>query len=285
VLRTLLDLTHLDQFGWIDALDVLLLAVVIYYLVVLIRGTRAVQMLVGVIVLVLAYWASGLPEGNHLRTVHRVLGSFLFYVPFALIVIFQDTIRRALAGLARNPFRLLATPLTDPMIQEIALATTTLAARRHGALIVVEREQGLRDQAETGIPIDAALSYDLLINIFAPHTPLHDGAVIVSDGRIKAAACFLPLGGGGELTRELGTRHRAAMGIAEETDALAIVVSEETGTISICDGARIVRGLDARGVRDYLRGRLLPKRRKGETAPLGASAGAGAVKGGGRDAP
>jgi diadenylate cyclase len=144
VLRSLLDLTHLDQFGWVDLLDVVLLAVIIYYVVLLIRGTRAVQMLVGVIVLVLAYWISGLPEGNHLRTVHRVLGSFLFYVPFALIVIFQDTIRRALAGLARNPFRLLASPLTDPMIQDIALAATTLAARRHGALIVVEREQGLR---------------------------------------------------------------------------------------------------------------------------------------------
>ena len=269
MLRAFLDLTHLDQFGWIDLLDVLLLAVVIYYLVLLIRGTRAVQMLVGVIVLVLAYWASGLPEGSHLRTVHRVLGSFLFYVPFALIVIFQDTIRRALAGLARNPFRLLAPPLTDSMIQEIALATTTLAARRHGALIVVEREQGLRDQAETGITIDAALSYDLLINIFAPHTPLHDGAVIVSDGRIKAAACFLPLGGGSELTRELGTRHRAALGIAEETDALAIVVSEETGTISVCEGSELLRGLDARGVRDYLRGRLLPKRGKGGAAPEG----------------
>ena len=285
MLRAFLDLTHLDQFGWIDLLDVLLLAVVIYYLVLLIRGTRAVQMLVGVIVLVLAYWASGLPEGSHLRTVHRVLGSFLFYVPFALIVIFQDTIRRALAGLARNPFRLLAPPLTDSMIQEIALAATTLAARRHGALIVVEREQGLRDQAETGILIDAALSYDLLINIFAPHTPLHDGAVIVSDGRIKAAACFLPLGGGSELTRELGTRHRAALGIAEETDALAIVVSEETGTISVCEGSELLRGLDARGVRDYLRGRLLPKREKGEAAPEGATGGVPAGKGGGPGAP
>ena len=259
MLRTLLGLTHFDQFGWIDLLDVFLLAVIIYYLVLLIRGTRAVQMLVGVIVLVLAYWASGFPEGNSLRTVHRVLGSFLFYVPFALIVIFQDTIRRALAGLARNPLRLLSHPLTDSMIQDIALAATTLADRRHGALIVVEREQGLRDQAETGIPIDAALSYDLLINIFAPHTPLHDGAVIVADGRIKAAACFLPLGGGSDLTRELGTRHRAALGIAEETDALAIVVSEETGTISLCDGRRIVRGLDAHGVRECLRDRLLPK--------------------------
>ena len=260
MLRTLLHLTHFDQFGWVDLLDVLLLAVIIYYLVLLIRGTRAVQMLVGVIVLVLAYWVSGLPEGSHLRTVHRVLGSFLFYVPFAIIVIFQDTIRRALAGLARNPFRLLATPLTDSMIQDIALAVTTLADRRHGALIVVEGEQGLRDQAETGIRIDAVLSYDLLINIFAPHTPLHDGAVIVSDGRIKAAACFLPLGGGSDLTRELGTRHRAALGISEETDALAIVVSEETGTISICDGRGFTRNLDARGVRDYLRERLLPRR-------------------------
>jgi len=285
VVRTFLDLTHLDQFGWVDLLDVLLLAVVIYYLVLLIRGTRAVQMLVGVIVLVLAYWASGLPEGGNLRTVHRVLGSFLFYVPFALIVIFQDTIRRALAGLAKNPFRLLAPPLTESMIQEIALATTTLSARRHGALIVVEREQGLRDQAETGIRVDAVLSYDLLINIFAPHTPLHDGAVIVSDGRIKAAACFLPLGGGRELTRELGTRHRAAMGIAEETDALAIVVSEETGTISICDGARFIRGLDARGVRDYLQGRLLPKSGKGEAEKEGAPAGPAEMKGGVRGAP
>jgi diadenylate cyclase len=263
MLRALLDLTHLDQFSWVDLLDVLLLAIIIYYLVLLIRGTRAVQMLVGVIVLVLAYWVSGLPEGNHLRTVHRVLGSFLFYVPFTLIVIFQDTIRKALAGLARNPFRLLATPLTDSMIQDISLAATALADNRHGALIVVEREQGLREHAETGIPVDAVLSYDLLVNIFAPHTPLHDGAVIVSDGRIRAAACLLPLGGGGELTRELGTRHRAALGITEETDALAIVVSEESGTISVCEGHRIVRGLDARGIRNHLRDRLLPRRAAG----------------------
>ena len=264
MLRTLLDLTHLDQFGWIDVLDVLLLAIIIYQLVLLIRGTRAVQMLVGVILMVLAYWISGVTDALRLRTVHRVLGSFLFYIPFALIVIFQDTIRRVFAGLGRNPFRLLHPPLTDTMIQEIALAVTTLASRLHGALIVIEREQGLREQTETGIPLDAVLSYDLLINLFAPHTPLHDGAVVVSDGRIKAAACFLPLGGGGDLTRELGTRHRAALGITEETDALAIVVSEETGIISICDDRQIVRGLDARGVRDYLKRRLVPGR---ETAP------------------
>jgi diadenylate cyclase len=233
-------------------------------------------MLVGVIFLVLAYWASGLAQGLQLRTVHRVLGSFLFYIPFAIIVIFQDTIRRALAGLGRNPFRLFSSPLTDPMIQDVALAVVTLSSRRHGALIVIEREQGLREQAETGIALDAVLTYDLLINIFAPNTPLHDGAVIVSDGRVRAAACFLPLGGGGDLTRELGTRHRAAIGITEETDALAIVVSEETGTISICDDREIHRGLDARGVRNYLRDRLVPTRRGG-SAPAPAAA---AQKGG-----
>jgi diadenylate cyclase len=254
--RSLLELTHLDQFGWIDLLDVLLLAVIIYYLLLLIRGTRAVQMLAGVLALVIAYWLSGLSEGLRLRAVHRVLGSFLFYVPFAVIVIFQDTIRRALAGLARNPFRLLHPPLTDSMMQDLALAAVTLADHRHGALIVVEREQGLGEQAETGIRVDAALSYDLLINIFAPHTPLHDGAVIVADGRVKAAACFLPLGGSGALSRELGTRHRAALGITEQTDALALVVSEETGIISLCENGRLRRGLDARGVRDALRERL-----------------------------
>jgi uncharacterized protein (TIGR00159 family) len=254
--RVLLEATHLDQFGWIDLLDVLLLAVIIYYLFLLIRGTRAVQMLVGVLALVIAFWLSGLPEGPRLRAVHRVLGSFLFYVPFAVIVIFQDTIRRALAGLGRNPFRLLHPPLTDSMIQDIALAAVTLADHRHGALIVVEREQGLGEQAETGIRIDASLSYDLLVNIFAPHTPLHDGAVIVADGRVKAAACFLPLGGSGQPSREMGTRHRAALGITEQTDALALVVSEETGTISLGENGRLVRGLDARGVRDALRERL-----------------------------
>lgn len=280
MLRSLLDLTHLDQFGWIDLLDVLLLAVIIYQMVQLIRGTRAVQMLVGVILLILAYWLSGLSEGVHLRTVHRVLGSFLFYVPFAIIVIFQDTIRRALAGLGRNPLRFLTSPLSDPMIQEIALAVTTLAARRHGALIVIGREQGLREQAETGIPIDAVLSYDLLVNIFAPHTPLHDGAVVVSDGRIKAAACFLPLGGSGAVTRELGTRHRAALGITEETDAVAIVVSEETGTISICDDRQINRGLDAQGVRDYLKNRLVPRRGASDAAVAHPAPAARTAKGG-----
>jgi uncharacterized protein (TIGR00159 family) len=215
-------------------------------------------MLVGVLIIAGAFWASGLGSTSHLRTVHRVLGSFLFYIPFAIIVIFQDTIRRALAGLARNPFRMLHPPLSDSMILEIARAAGTLAELHHGALIVLARGQGMREQVETGTQLDAVLSTDLLVSLFAPHTPLHDGAVIVSDGRVKAAACFLPLSGGEGMERELGTRHRAAMGITEETDAIAIVVSEETGTISVCDDAQIVRGLDTASLANTLRERLSP---------------------------
>jgi diadenylate cyclase len=256
VLRDLLDMTHLDQFGWVDLLDVLLLAVIIYYLLLLIRGTRAAQMLVGVLVMAVAFWASGLPGGVHLRTVHRVLGSFLFYVPFALIVIFQDTIRRAVAGLARNPLRLLHPQLTDWMIRDIARAADMLAQRRHGALIVLARQQGLREQVETGVVIDAMVSGDLLVNLFAPHTPLHDGAVIIGEGRLKAAACFLPLSAQENLGVEQGARHRAALGITEETDAVAIVVSEESGTISLCEGRSMLRGLDAGSLAHALRERL-----------------------------
>jgi diadenylate cyclase len=265
VLRDLLEMTHLDQFGWMDLLDILLLAVIIYYMLLLIRGTRAAQMLVGVLVMAVAFWASGLPGGVHLRTVHRVLGSFLFYVPFALIVIFQDTIRRAVAGLARNPLRLLHPHLTDWMIRDIARAADMLAQRRHGALIVLARQQGLREQVETGVTIDAMVSGDLLVNLFAPHTPLHDGAVIIGEGRIKAAACFLPLSGQDNLGVEQGARHRAALGITEETDAVAIVVSEESGTISLSEGRSMMRGLDASSLAHALRERL--GMHKGKRAP------------------
>jgi diadenylate cyclase len=269
LLRNLMEATHLEQFGWVDLLDVLLLAVIIYYLLLLIRGTRAVQMLAGVLILAGAFWASALGSASHLRTVHRVLGSFLVSIPFAIIVIFQDTIRRALAGLARNPFRLFHPPLSDSMILEIARAAGTLSELRHGALIVLARGQGLREQVETGTQLDAMLSYEILVSLFAPHTPLHDGAVIVSDGRIQAAACFLPLYSGEGLERDLGTRHRAAVGITEETYALAIVVSEETGTISLCDNSRMLRGLDTASLANTLRERLSQVHRRA----LGSAAG------------
>jgi diadenylate cyclase len=280
LLRDLLEMTHLGQFGWIDLLDVLLLAIIIYYLLLLIRGTRAVPMLVGVLVMAAAFWTSGLGAATQLRTVHRVLGSFLFYIPFAIIVIFQDTIRRGLAGLARNPIRMLHPPLSDSMIRDVAQAAGTLAERRHGALLVLARSQGMREQLETGILLDAVLSYDLLVGLFTPHAQLHDGAVIIADGRIKAAACFLPLSGRDGLERELGTRHRAALGITEVTDALAIVVSEETGTISLCDDSRMLRGLDPVSLANMLRERLSAARGK-VPGPWGGSTHAPTPRAGG----
>ena len=169
-----------------------------------------------------------------LPTLQRILENLLIVLPFAVIVLFQQEIRRALASFGRNPLWGLAKQQKAvASFSEIVLAATTLSARRTGALIVIERLQGLRNYIENGIALDAQTSYDLLINIFQPDTPLHDGAVIVQDDRIAAAACFLPLTPNPELSKEFGTRHRAALGITEETDAVAVVVSEETGIISV----------------------------------------------------
>jgi diadenylate cyclase len=168
-------------------------------------------------------------------------------------VLFQQEMRRALASFGRNPlWGLVKQQQAETGFADIVLAATTLASRRIGALVVIERLQGLRTYVENGIVLDAVLSFDLLINIFTPDTPLHDGAVIVQEGRIAAAACFLPLSANPSLAKDLGTRHRAALGISEETDAVAVVVSEETGTISVaCDG-EIVRELDGKSLRNAL---------------------------------
>ena len=163
-----------------------------------------------------------------------MLNGFLIVLPFAIIVLFQHEIRRALADFGRNPLvRFGRQERIESSLQEIVLAATTLSSRRIGALIVIERLQGLRNYVENGIRLDAVVSYDLLLTIFNPDTPLHDGAVIVQDDRIAAAACFLPLTSNPELSKGYGTRHRAALGITEETDAVAVVVSEETGRISV----------------------------------------------------
>jgi uncharacterized protein (TIGR00159 family) len=242
-------------FGWVvDLVDILLLAYVFYHLILLLRGTRAVQMLVGVGVLLVFYWATGL---TGLDTVHRVVGGILFYVPFAMIVVFQNTIRRALATFGGNlPIRRFYSTQPARIVDEIVLAARSLAQRKIGALIVVEREQGLRSYAETGIQLDAVLSYDLLVNIFVPRTPLHDGAVIVQEGRLMAASCFLPLTSHPTLSKEFGTRHRAAIGITEETDALSVIVSEERGEISAAFEGRVYRDMDDDELRTFLRRNL-----------------------------
>ncbi|MGB3564264.1 MAG: diadenylate cyclase CdaA [Thermoanaerobaculia bacterium] len=246
-----MNVTEWIQFiSWRDVLDVALVAVVIYNLLLLIRGTRAVQMLLGLVFIGAAYYLAG---AANLLTLQQLLGSFLFVLPFAIIVLFQQEIRRALASFGRNPLWGLGThQKTEATIHETVLAAAAMAERRTGALIVIQRLEGLRNFIENGIAIDALVSYDLLINIFNPDTPLHDGAVIIQEDRIAAAACFLPLTLNPELSKEYGTRHRAALGISEEIDALAVVVSEETGIISVAIDGRMIRDLDAKSLRNTL---------------------------------
>ncbi|HSK74923.1 MAG TPA: diadenylate cyclase CdaA [Thermoanaerobaculia bacterium] len=236
--------------AWRDAVDVLAVAIIIYNLLLLIRGTRAVQILLGLVFLGVVYYLAVLTE---LPTLQQILENLLIVLPFAIIVLFQAEIRRALANFGRNPLWGLAKQQKAvASFGDIVLAVTTLSTRRIGALIVIERLQGLRNYIENGIALDANISYDLLINIFVPDTPLHDGAVIVQDDRIAAAACFLPLTANPELSKELGTRHRAALGITDETDAVAVIVSEETGIISVAFEGVLYRDLDSKSLRNAL---------------------------------
>jgi diadenylate cyclase len=238
------------EFSWRDAIDVLIVAFLIYQLLLFIRGTHAVQMALGSLVLVLVYWVSNLLD---LETVNWILRTFLPYVVFGIIVVFQAEIRKALAHLGKTPLLgAFQSEKTEGVIDEVVLAATTLASDKTGAIVVIEREIGLRSYIETGIALDAIVTYDLLISIFNPGTPLHDGAVVIQGNRAAAAACFLPLTVNPELSRALGSRHRAAIGVTEDTDALALVVSEETGTISLVAGGQIRRGLDGQSLKQSL---------------------------------
>jgi uncharacterized protein (TIGR00159 family) len=233
---------RVEEFSWVQLLDILIVALIIYQLLQFIRGTHAVQIAVGTVLLVVFYWVSQL---LNLETVNWLLRTLLPYVVFGLIVIFQAEIRKGLAHLGKTPLLGAFTKeRPEETIDEIVLAATTLSSQRIGAIVVIEREMGLRSYIETGIGLDALLTYDLLISIFNPKTPLHDGAVVVQGNRIAAAACFLPLTVNPALSRTLGSRHRAAIGITEDTDALVVVVSEETGTISLVTGGRIRREYD-----------------------------------------
>lgn len=254
--------------GWWDVLDIAIVSILIYEFLKLIRGTRAVQMAAGSLIIVGLFYVSRLAP---LQTVNWMIRNMLVYVAFAAIVIFQSDIRRALAHFGQARFFRYFNRLQpdDEAIEELVVASTMLATQKIGAIIVVEREIGLRNYIESGIPLDATLTYDLLVTIFQTGSPLHDGAVIVQEGRIAAAACFLPLTVNPRLGRELGTRHRAAIGLTEEVDAVAIVVSEETGKISLSMDGRIDRELTA----DELRARLRPLvvQRRGRTrAPAAA---------------
>lgn len=241
-----------NQAAWWDILDIALVSFLVYELLLLIRGTRAVQMALSGGFLIGLYFVS---QWLQLETVNWVIRNLATYIVFAVIVLFQSDIRRALAHFGRAPFfryfeRMEA---ANETIEELVVSAQNLAARRIGAIVVVERQIGLRNYIEGGIPLDALVTYDLLGSIFQPGSPLHDGAVIVQGDRVAAAACFLPLSVNPLVSRDLGTRHRAALGLTEENDAIALVVSEETGNISLALSGTLERGLSADALRIRLR--------------------------------
>jgi diadenylate cyclase len=237
------------QISVVSVVDILLVAILIYQFLTLVRGTRAAPMLIGIAALGLALYLARLGE---LHTLNWLLGTLLPYVVFALIVVFQPEIRQALTNLGGRISRMRSSSSVADVYDDIVLAANLFSQNQTGALIVIEREIGLRTYIESGVALDAKLSYDLLATIFRPSAPLHDGAVIVQRDRIAAAACFLPLSMNPVLSTQLGTRHRAGIGITEETDAVAVVISEETGSISLAVAGNIERDLTVERLRDRL---------------------------------
>ncbi len=262
----------------VTIVDILFVAVLIYQFLVLIRGTRAAPMLVGVGMLALAFY---LARVWGLTTVNWLVSTLLPYVIFALIVVFVSEIRHALARLGRKlTFSRLASGPTSESYDDIVLAANLFSQNQTGALIVIEREIGLRTYIESGVPVDARLSYDLLATIFRPSAPLHDGAVIIQKDRIAAAACFLPLSMNPLLSTQLGTRHRAGIGITEETDAVAVIVSEESGAISLALAGNVERDLTVEYLRERL-GELLRRYVPASTLPTRMENGSALDDGGG----
>jgi uncharacterized protein (TIGR00159 family) len=236
-----------------NVLDIALVFAIVYVVLRLLRGTRAVPTVVGMVILGLLYW---LAVAQDLATLEFVLRSAVLYIGVAIIVLFQSEIRQALIYFAnRLRFPILRRQrgqFGGSVYDEIVLALTTLASEKTGALIVIERNVGLRNFIDAGVQLDAKLSYDLLVTIFNPATPLHDGAVIVQHERLAAASVFLPLTKNPSVSREMGTRHRAAIGITEGTDAISIVASEETGLVTFVEGGRAIRNVDTTTLRRLL---------------------------------
>lgn len=256
----LAELLRRQTIAWWDLLDIVIVAVLIYELLLLIRGTRAVQMALSGGFIVGLFFLS---QWLELEMVNWVIRNLAPYVVFAIIVLFQSDIRRVMAHFGRAPlFKYFGrAQSTDETIEDLVATAVNLASRRTGAIIVVERQIGLRNYIEGGIPLDAMVTYDLMASIFQPGSPLHDGAAIIQGDRVAAAACFLPLSVNPRVSRDLGTRHRAAIGLSEENDAVAIVVSEETGSVSLVIGGDLQRGISPEALRIRLRS-LLSRRRR-----------------------
>ena len=250
MLAAALFLNPLARLDVRSALDILIIAILIYYLLKLLRGTRAVQMVVAIVLLVFFYRGA---QWARLEMVEWLLTTLLPYVAIALIILFQPEIRRALSRFGRNlSLMRFASHNPKASYDDIVMAAEYFSQNRIGALMVVERQAGLRTYIESGIPLDAKLSYDLLLSIFRPGSPLHDGAVIIEGSRVAAAGCFLPLSLNPMISKQLGTRHRAAIGITEDSDAVVVLVSEETGSISVASAGAIDTNLTPEELSDRL---------------------------------
>ncbi len=240
----------LRQLRWQDLVDIVLMSIIVYRLLLIIKGTKAAHMLMGLGVLLLA---SLLSRYFELYTVDWLIQSFWAQIVIAIIILFQPEIRRALAQMGETPFLHTLTPAEElKSLEEIVRATIALANRKIGALIAIERETSLKDFIEIGVSLDARVSKEILLSIFHPTSPIHDGAVVIKGNRIVAAGCFLPITMSPDISKSLGTRHRAAMGLSEETDAVILIVSEETGTISMAIQGKLETHLDMGTLRDTL---------------------------------
>ncbi|HEX9982272.1 MAG TPA: diadenylate cyclase CdaA [Thermoanaerobaculia bacterium] len=239
------------QFGWRDLVDVLIVAIIIYNILALIRGTRAMQISIGLMLLGSSFFIARAFDLPALESISRQI---LFYLPFAVIILFQQEIRRALARMGTNPlvalFRRRGTPIPFPLILD---ACDILASKHIGALIAIEGKQSLRVWADAAKPLDALVTTELLVAIFTPGGPLHDGAVIIRDGRVVAANAFLPLTATADPKLAHGTRHRAALGLSEESDAFVIVISEENGSIASASDGDLRENLDRATLDQQLR--------------------------------
>jgi diadenylate cyclase len=235
---------------WQDLADILLVCVIVYRVLLLIRGTRAVQMLTGFGIILIFYYLS---ERLRFHTLHTILVEFFNNLILILIIVFQDEIRKALTQVGRNPFFTSTNTIEEvAIIEEICQAAAVLASQRVGALIVLERETGLKNYIEGGTLIDSKVTTDLITSIFHPTSPIHDGALIIRNSRIASAGCLLPISRDPTVNKQLGTRHRAALGLTHETDAVVIVVSEERGQISLVHHGILLQDLDVNGLRQQL---------------------------------
>ena len=235
-------LQALSEFRWIDLIDILIVTFVVYRLILLVKGTRAERMLWGLAVIVLVYFVS---QRMELFTLHWILSNFLSSIVIIVIVVFQRDIRRVLVQVGRTSFFSRGLGIKEELLEELTKAAFQMSKNKTGALIVLERDVGLGDYMDVGVEVDAKVSSEMVLSIFNPTSPVHDGAAIIRKGRISRVGCFLPLARDPEISKSLGTRHRAALGLTEDTDAVIIVVSEETGEVSLVVNREIIRDLDA----------------------------------------